>query len=103
MSKLTINTRQRRFPVAPNLYGLFYEDINRGGDNGMYPELLRNRAFEDSLPPEGCTVYDEGRSIVTRFGWKDRFNNGEGLDRWKTMEDDVQALLARIRSAKQAR
>lgn len=82
MSKLTINTRQRRFPVAPNLYGLFYEDINRGGDNGMYPELLRNRAFEDSLPPEGCTVYDEGRSIVTRFGWKDRFNNGEGLDRW---------------------
>ena len=28
---------------------------------------------------------------------------GEGLERWKTMEDDVQALLARIRSAKQAR
>ena len=59
MSKLTINTRQRRFPVAPNLYGLFYEDINRGGDNGMYPELLRNRAFEDSLPPEGCNPLTE--------------------------------------------
>lgn len=28
---------------------------------------------------------------------------GEGLDRWKTMENDVQALMARIRSAKQAR
>ena len=28
---------------------------------------------------------------------------GEGLDRWTTMEDDVQALMARIRSAGQTR
>ena len=28
---------------------------------------------------------------------------GEGIDRWRTMENDVQALMARIRSAEQAR
>ena len=28
---------------------------------------------------------------------------GEGLDRWEMMEDDVQALMARIRSSGQTR
>ena len=28
MSKLTVRTREKRFPVAPDLYGLFFEDIS---------------------------------------------------------------------------
>lgn len=51
MSKLQIITRQKRFPVAKNLYGIFFEDINRVGDGGLYPEMIRNRTFEDSIPP----------------------------------------------------
>ena len=52
MAKLTINTEKRRFPTAPHLYGLFFEDINRAGDSGLYPEMLRNRAFDDNLVPD---------------------------------------------------
>ncbi len=34
--------------VSPNLYGIFFEEINCAGDGGIYPELVRNRSFEDS-------------------------------------------------------
>ena len=49
MSRLNIRTGEKRFPVSPDLYGLFFEDISRAGDGGLYPEMLRNRSFEDSL------------------------------------------------------
>ena len=43
MSKLKIKTKERRFETARDLYGIFFEDINRAGDGGLYPEMLRNR------------------------------------------------------------
>ena len=49
MSKLKIKTKERRFETARDLYGIFFEDINRAGDGGLYPEMLRNRSFEDSV------------------------------------------------------
>lgn len=49
MSKLKIKTKERRFETARDLYGIFFEDINRAGDGGLYPEMLRNRSFEDSF------------------------------------------------------
>ncbi|NMA66926.1 MAG: alpha-L-arabinofuranosidase [Clostridiaceae bacterium] len=82
MSKLSVFTKKKKFDVAPNLYGLFYEDINRAGDGGLYPEMIRNRAFEDSIPPERCTLTKDAESFTTPTGWKDTFNHGEGLDRW---------------------
>ena len=47
MNQIRIMSKNRLFPVAEDLYGLFYEDINRAGDSGIYPEMLRNRSFED--------------------------------------------------------
>lgn len=82
MSKITIQTQKKLFPVASNLYGLFFEDINRSGDSGLYPEMLRNRSFEDSIPPERCTLSEDGVTFTTPMGWKDQFNGGEGLTRW---------------------
>ena len=35
---------ERITDVSKSLYGLFFEDINRAGDGGLYAELLRNRA-----------------------------------------------------------
>ena len=64
MSRLNIRTGEKRFPVAPDLYGLFFEDISRAGDGGLYPEMLRNRSFEDSLLPEGCVTNDGGRTAT---------------------------------------
>ena len=82
MSKLHIRTKEKRFPVAPDLYGLLFEDISRAGDGGLYPEMLRNRSFEDSLLPEGCVTNDGGRTFVSPTGWIDEFNNGEGMNQW---------------------
>ena len=84
MSKITIQTKETLFPVAENFYGLFFEDINRSGDSGLYPEMLRNRAFEDSILPARCTPLKGTYGFVTPTGWRDQFNNGEGLARWIT-------------------
>lgn len=82
MSKLQINTGEQRFPVSKHLYGIFFEDINRAGDGGLYPEMIRNRTFEDSIPPADCRTEEDGYALVSEAGWRDEFNNGEGLSRW---------------------
>src|SRR6266496_3359392 len=38
--------------IAPTLWGIFFEDINLSADGGIYPELVRNRSFEDAEQPE---------------------------------------------------
>lgn len=32
--------------VNPDMYGVFFEDINFGADGGLYAELIKNRSFE---------------------------------------------------------
>lgn len=32
--------------ISPNLFGLFFEDINYAADGGLYAELVQNRSFE---------------------------------------------------------
>ena len=86
MGRVSVRTKEKRFPVARDLYGLFFEDISHAGDGGLYPEMIRNRSFEDSLLPEGCVTKDGGRTFVSPTGWIDEFNNGEGMNRW--MEDN---------------
>ena len=83
MNRMNIRTKNVLFPVSDQLYGLFAEDINRAGDGGLYPEMIRNRSFEDSLPPDGCTVDDKKEIFITRNGWPGIFMNGEGLPAWR--------------------
>ena len=82
MSKITVKTNSKRFDTAPDLYGIFFEDISHAGDGGMYPEMLRNRSFEDSLIPEDCVTNDNGKTFISPTGWVDEFNNGEGMNEW---------------------
>jgi alpha-L-arabinofuranosidase len=42
--------------VAPTLWGIFFEDINLSADGGIYPELVRNRSFEDADKPENWNL-----------------------------------------------
>jgi alpha-L-arabinofuranosidase len=44
---LTINLQSPGITVSPLLYGIFFEEINRAGDGGIYAEMLRNRSFEE--------------------------------------------------------
>jgi hypothetical protein len=33
-------------PISPDLFGIFYEDLNYAADGGLYAELIQNRSFE---------------------------------------------------------
>ena len=79
MSKLKIKTKERRFETARDLYGIFFEDINRAGDGGLYPEMLRNRSFEDSVLPEGYIQQEDGIHVNTGMVYT-QCKDGAGTD-----------------------
>ncbi len=81
MAKISVKTENVKFPTASSLYGLFFEDINRSGDGGLYPELLRNRAFDDSIVPDDLTP--SGDNVKNETGWEYEIGHGEGLPRWR--------------------
>lgn len=60
--------------VNPNLYGIFLEEIGHGVDGGLYAEKVRNRAFEDSRPPEGYH-FEDGV-------WRNRHGFDSGFSRY---------------------
>jgi hypothetical protein len=51
-AKITVAVDQPGHKISPTLWGIFFEDINLSADGGLYPELVRNRSFEDSDTPE---------------------------------------------------
>ena len=55
---ITINATNTCPTINPRMYGIFLEEINHGVDGGLYGELVRNRGFEDSRPPEGYTLQE---------------------------------------------
>ena len=47
-AKISVALDQPGHRISPTLWGIFFEDINLSADGGIYPELVRNRSFEDS-------------------------------------------------------
>ena len=47
-AKISVAVDQPGHKISPTLWGIFFEDINLSADGGIYPELVRNRSFEDS-------------------------------------------------------
>ena len=45
--------------INPDMYGIFFEDINFGADGGLYAELVKNRSFEFDYPFMGWTPFGE--------------------------------------------
>ena len=39
--------------ISPQMFGVFFEDINFAADGGLYPELVKNRSFEFDEPLAG--------------------------------------------------
>ncbi len=50
---ITVDTGHPAAAISPNMFGVFFEDINFGADGGLYPELVKNRSFEFSEPLTG--------------------------------------------------
>ena len=72
--KVDVDTRQYGPELSPELYGLFFEDINFAADGGLYAELVQNRSFE-YYPVQG------GNPLSNRyhplFSWE-KVENGNG-------------------------
>jgi alpha-L-arabinofuranosidase len=47
-AKITIDVDQPTIKVSPMLYGIFFEEINRSGEGGLFAEMIQNRSFEDA-------------------------------------------------------
>jgi len=45
--------------IQPDMYGVFFEDINFGADGGLYAELIKNRSFEFDQPFVGWTPFGD--------------------------------------------
>lgn len=43
---ITVDPRAKGPRIDDRMYGVFYEDINRAADGGLYAELVQNRSFE---------------------------------------------------------
>jgi hypothetical protein len=44
--EITVENQKPVITVAPNMYGIFFEDINFAADGGLYAELVKNRSFD---------------------------------------------------------
>ena len=54
---LFINAAQVK-EVEPVKYGFHYEEIGMSGEGALHAELVRNRSFEEFVPPAGLAVKD---------------------------------------------
>ncbi len=50
---ITVDPAARGASIDDTMYGVFFEDINRAADGGLYAELVQNRSFEYSTADNG--------------------------------------------------
>src|SRR5205809_801134 len=55
-AKISVAVDQPAHKISPILWGIFFEDINLSADGGIYPELVRNRSFEDADKPADWNI-----------------------------------------------
>src|SRR3954471_13984857 len=46
MAMATIKVADKKASISPDLFGIFFEDLNYAADGGLYAELIQNRSFE---------------------------------------------------------
>ncbi|TXS45874.1 alpha-N-arabinofuranosidase [Streptomyces sp. uw30] len=58
---ITVDPTAQGAKIDDTMYGVFFEDINRAADGGLYAELVQNRSFEYST--------DDNRSYTPLTSW----------------------------------
>ena len=48
-STLTVNTAVTPRQVSPDLWGVFFEELNHAGEGGLYSQEIQNTAFESKV------------------------------------------------------
>ena len=68
MKTIDVNPDKLIAAIQPEMWGVFFEDINMGADGGIYAELIKNRSFEFYKPLMGWKhkgdKYQEGDLLV---------------------------------------
>jgi len=89
----TVQVDKATEEINPNMWGVFFEDINMGADGGLYAELVKNRSFEFFRPMMGWknlgTVKEGNYLILNRKA--DKESNPRYL-RVNTMNSDGNAI-----------
>ena len=44
---ITVRVDRPGAKISPMLYGIFFEEINRAGEGGLYAEMIQNGSLED--------------------------------------------------------
>ena len=57
---MTVDVSKPTAKIQPEMYGIFFEDINFGADGGLYAELVKNRSFEFPQPFVGWVPFGTG-------------------------------------------
>ncbi|RXK87390.1 alpha-L-arabinofuranosidase [Filimonas effusa] len=63
-ANITVDVRKRGHAISPTLFGVFFEDINLSADGGLYPEMIRNRSFEDADTLQNWKFSSAGNSTT---------------------------------------
>lgn len=71
---IRIDLGQKGAVVSPNLYGIFFEEINHSGDGGLYAELVQNRGFEEHVLPSSMTYRDGKAYAIDAMNYEHRTN-----------------------------
>jgi alpha-N-arabinofuranosidase len=50
---VTVDAAHPGAAISPQMFGVFFEDLNFAADGGLYPELVKNRSFEFDKPLTG--------------------------------------------------
>ena len=67
---VTIEAGSQGKKISPDLFGIFFEDINYAADGGLYAELIQNRSFEYSPRDNGAWNSLTAWELVQRGGGK---------------------------------
>lgn len=79
-ARIDIDVAQEKAEIAPTMYGIFFEDINRSADGGIYAELIFNRGFEEANLPSGCTYNPADKRVYAPH--KSVYSSPEQLRSW---------------------
>ena len=65
-TKIIVEVNKPGHAISPTLFGIFFEDINLSADGGIYPELIRNRSFEDADTLQNWKFFsNDGKSTAS--------------------------------------
>lgn len=57
----SVRIGMKKAAIPPTLWGLFFEDINRAADGGIYAEMVKNRSFDFPKPMTGWLTWPTNR------------------------------------------